>query len=253
MDDFPTVYWSAWASDATFLPGSELPAESQGGLWAVLTIVFYGDKLALADIDGRGLCIPSGKIEPGESIDDAAEREAYEETGAVLAANRRRLIGCYRLVSRPTSLPGTHPGSFLAAPPEAGREGVRAGSESTPSPFQKTPLNPPASGGKWETGAGGSARNPAPSPLAGRAGVGSEPAGGHARRRYCPVFVAEALGFEPVPAGSESHGVLFAAIEEVADVYYTWDPLMAAVFEYADEQRQELFPAGTPLADIIKG
>jgi hypothetical protein len=26
MDDFPTVYWSAWASDATFLPGAELPA-----------------------------------------------------------------------------------------------------------------------------------------------------------------------------------------------------------------------------------
>ena len=39
--------------------------------------VFYGDKVALADIEGRGLCIPSGKIEPGETLDAAAERETW--------------------------------------------------------------------------------------------------------------------------------------------------------------------------------
>jgi 8-oxo-dGTP pyrophosphatase MutT (NUDIX family) len=183
---------------------------------AVLTIVFYGDKLALADIEGRGLCIPSGKIEPGESIDQAAEREAYEETGAVLAANRRRLIGCYRLVSRTVQEP-------TPSPSLKGRETEKHIFRG----HQETLLNPPASGGSTESG-------------------------GQTRRRYCPVFVAEALGFEPVPSGSESRGVLFVAIEEVADVYYTWDPLMAAVFEYADEQRQALFPTGTSLADIMR-
>ena len=71
-----------------------LPPESAGHLWAVLLFVFYGDKVALADIEGRGLTIPSGRIEPGETLDEAAVREAWEETGANLDSARRRLIGC---------------------------------------------------------------------------------------------------------------------------------------------------------------
>ncbi|MBV9850832.1 MAG: NUDIX domain-containing protein, partial [Armatimonadetes bacterium] len=153
-EQFPTAYWEAWDADATFLPGDQLPLESRGGLYAVLVFVFYGDKVALADILGRGLCIPSGRLEPGETLDAAAEREVWEEVGGHLVPDRRALIGCYRLV--------THGG------PEAGRV------------------------------------------------------------RWCPVFVAEALGFEPLPAGSESNGRFLAAIEDVADLYFTWDPLMAA-------------------------
>ena len=48
---FPTVYWKAWDVDATFLPGRHLPPGSLGHLWAALTIVYYGDKVVLADID----------------------------------------------------------------------------------------------------------------------------------------------------------------------------------------------------------
>lgn len=172
---FPTVHWTSLNSDATFFSGEQLPPESEGRLWAVLTFVYYGDKVALADIAGRGLCIPSGKIEPGESVDAAAEREVWEETGARLNPHRRRLIGCYRLTPR----------------------GQGAG-----------------------------------------------------RIRYCPVFVAEAWSFEPIPLGSESRGLVLAAWEDVADLYFTWDALMAAVFEYAQERRDALFPAGVPLTAV---
>ena len=176
-EQFPTVYWRAWDADATFLPGDELPPESQGCLYAVLVFVFYGDKVALADIAGRGLCIPSGRVEPGESLDAAAEREVWEEVGGHLAPDRRRLIGCYRLVTRGGS--------------DAGRV------------------------------------------------------------RWCPVFVAEALGFEPIPSGSESRGVFFAAVEDVAELYFTWDPLMAAVFAYAEAQKKALLPIGMRLSELF--
>src|SRR5579875_2774870 len=84
MADFPTVYWAGWDVDATFEPSEELPPASDGRLWAVLGFVFYGDKIVLADIEGRGWCIPSGRIEAGETIDEAIERECFEETGARL-------------------------------------------------------------------------------------------------------------------------------------------------------------------------
>ncbi len=166
-----------WDADATFWPGDELPGESQDRLYAVLVFLFYGDKVALADIAGRGLCIPSGRIELGEALDDAAQREVWEETGGRLAPERRRLIGCYRLVSRGGAVP--------------------------------------------------------------------------VQVRWCPVFVAEALGFEAIPAGSESNGLFLAAIEDVADLYFTWDPLMAAVFAYADAQKKALFPVGMRLSEWL--
>ena len=173
-EPFPTVYWAEWDSDATFDAGDTLPPNSAGRLWAVLLFVFYGDKVALADIEGRGLTIPSGRIEPGETVDEAAVREAWEETGANLDPDRRRLIGCYRLMPR---------------------SGENAG-----------------------------------------------------QTRYCPVFAAEAFGFGPIPEGSESRGLVLAAWEDVADLYFTWDPLMASVFEYARERQAALFPAGVAVS-----
>ncbi len=173
---FPTVYWPAWDADATFFPGTQLPHESEGGLYAVLVFLFYGDKLVLADIQDRGMCIPSGRIEPDETIDQAAVRECFEETGALLHEQSRTLIGCYRMTTR---------------------SGARAG-----------------------------------------------------QTRWSPVFVAEALGFKPLPAGSESRGMFLAAVEDVADVYFFWDELIAAVFDYAEAERQKRFPPGLSLSEL---
>jgi len=68
--------------------------------------------------------------------------------------------------------------------------------------------------------------------------------------RYCPVFVAEAVGFEPIPAGSESRGIFLAAIEDLSDLYFTWDELMAAVFDHAEREREALLPSGVRMSEM---
>lgn len=171
---FPTALWETWECMATFIAGDELPEESAGKLWAVLAFVFYGDKVVLADIRHRGMCIPSGKIEPGETLDEAIVREVWEETGAVLRDDRRRLLGCYCL----------------------------------------------------------------------------EDAGPAKTKRYCPVFVTEASGFEPIPVGFESLGIFLAAMEDVADLYFFWDDLMAAVFAFAADKRDDWFPVGMSISEF---
>lgn len=48
----------------------------------VLVAILHHGQFLLAHIAGRGYCIPSGHIEPGEPPEEAARREAYEEAGA---------------------------------------------------------------------------------------------------------------------------------------------------------------------------
>jgi len=71
--------------------------------------------------------------------------------------------------------------------------------------------------------------------------------------RWNPVFVAEVLGFNPLPVGSESRGMFLAAVEDVADVYFFWDELIAAVFDYAEQERRTRFPPGTMLSALTEG
>jgi 8-oxo-dGTP diphosphatase len=105
---FPRVYWSIWDSDVEFIPTEVLPPESEGKVFAVIVHSFFGASVVMADILGRGVCVPSGRIEHGETIDDAVVREAYEETGAHLDPKRRQLIGCYRMVKRGASGGGVY-------------------------------------------------------------------------------------------------------------------------------------------------
>ena len=65
---------------------------------------FFGDNLVLADIEGRGPTVPSGHIEPGETVEQALIREVYEETGAQLHPTRRRMVGA--TITRPRHEPG---------------------------------------------------------------------------------------------------------------------------------------------------
>ncbi|MEH7074670.1 RNA deprotection pyrophosphohydrolase [Neobacillus drentensis] len=50
----------------------------------VLVICQRGEEWLLTNHKKRGLEFPGGKMESGETLEQAARREAYEETGAVL-------------------------------------------------------------------------------------------------------------------------------------------------------------------------
>jgi 8-oxo-dGTP diphosphatase len=74
----------------TFLPaGAPLPAEAR--VPAALVFAVQDSGFLLADIAGRGWCVPGGRLEPGESPEQAARRETGEETGATLGP--LRLLG----------------------------------------------------------------------------------------------------------------------------------------------------------------
>jgi 8-oxo-dGTP diphosphatase len=66
--------------------------------FAALVFPWMDDKVLVANIDGRGWCIPSGRVEPFESSAEAAAREALEEGGAVLRGIQ--YMGCYRISER---------------------------------------------------------------------------------------------------------------------------------------------------------
>ncbi|MCS7273515.1 MAG: NUDIX hydrolase [Fimbriimonadales bacterium] len=76
-----------------------VPADSDEPLppprYVVVLISDEAGRYLLANIQARGYCAPSGHIEPGESPEAAARREAYEETGAVLA--QLHILGAYVL------------------------------------------------------------------------------------------------------------------------------------------------------------
>lgn len=65
--------------ELSFEPGT-FPIESRH----VLVICKFNDKWVLTKHSIRGLEFPGGKVEPGESLRQAAKREVYEETGAVI-------------------------------------------------------------------------------------------------------------------------------------------------------------------------
>lgn len=79
---FPTVRWNQ--ESVTFLAAGAAAAATDIPAPAALVFPFYGDKVVLAEIRGRGWCIPSGHVEPGETFEEAVRREAFEEAGATL-------------------------------------------------------------------------------------------------------------------------------------------------------------------------
>jgi len=77
------------------------PAPFRAPLRAFASLVFPwhdSEHVVLADIDGRGWCIPSGRVEPDETSAEAARREALEEAGAVLGTID--YLGCYHITER---------------------------------------------------------------------------------------------------------------------------------------------------------
>jgi 8-oxo-dGTP diphosphatase len=92
VEGFPSATWDN--IDARFIGGS---TESPSALHVitVLVFVFHDLQFLLANIRNRGWSIPGGRIEPDESCEAAAKREAYEETGARISQLQK--IGFYLL------------------------------------------------------------------------------------------------------------------------------------------------------------
>jgi 8-oxo-dGTP diphosphatase len=61
--------------------------------FASLVFVWQDLDVLLCNIEDRGWCIPSGRVEAFETSIEAARREAIEEAGAVL--DNLQYIGCY--------------------------------------------------------------------------------------------------------------------------------------------------------------
>jgi len=76
------------------------PAPFRAPLRAFAGLVFpwLGDKVLICDIEDRGWCIPSGRVEPNETSLEAVIREALEEGGVELEGVQ--YIGCYQITER---------------------------------------------------------------------------------------------------------------------------------------------------------
>jgi 8-oxo-dGTP diphosphatase len=79
----------------TFFPA---PFKAPLRTFAVLVFAWQDDRVVICDIEDRGWCIPSGRVEAGESSLEAAHREAKEEGGVIL--ERVQHIGCYQINER---------------------------------------------------------------------------------------------------------------------------------------------------------
>jgi 8-oxo-dGTP diphosphatase len=91
-NSFPTVSWGA--TRATFLPvGVPIPAEVP--VTAAMVFAMQGESFVVADIRGRGWCIPGGHLEADETPEQTVRRETYEEIGATLGD--LTLLGSYFL------------------------------------------------------------------------------------------------------------------------------------------------------------
>lgn len=137
------------------------PAPYRAPLRAFAALVFCWeeDRVLLCDIEDRGWCIPSGRVEPFESSMDAARREAVEEAGAKL--KQIQYLGCYRVSER--------------------RE-----------------------------------------------------------VRWADVFVAEVDSLCEIGCPEESLGRKFVSMDTLPEVYYSWNPLVEAVFNFSHDVLERL-------------
>lgn len=147
---FPKVVWGN--KSVAFIPADNEGVEAP--IKAAIVFALRDDLFVLADIEGRGWCIPGGRLEAGEMPEDAVRREAWEEAGATLSG--LRLLGWFLL------------------DPEA---------ENT--------------------------------------------------SECVPAYVTRVTKLVPLPEGTESRGIRMTGLAELPDVYYMWDGLLAAVFDYA--------------------
>lgn len=69
--------------------------------------------------------------------------------------------------------------------------------------------------------------------------------------RYAPTFVSSVREFHEIPEGSESRGRQMIPVEEVADMYFAWDDLLATVFDHAFTLKRQYLQTGVALSALM--
>ena len=105
------ISWLPLPNEGTIVLSARLPPTELINTSFVLA--FAGDSLLQAHLVKRGWDLPGGHVEPGESPEEAARREVYEETGArlgplyLLGYQHLRLLG-----PRPAAYQHSYPDSY---------------------------------------------------------------------------------------------------------------------------------------------
>jgi 8-oxo-dGTP diphosphatase len=105
------ISWLPQPNEGRVVLSSQLPPREM--IATALVLAFDGGRLLQTKLAKRGWDIVGGHIEPGESPEEAARREAYEEAGArlgelhLLGYQRLRLLG-----PRPASYSYSYPDSY---------------------------------------------------------------------------------------------------------------------------------------------
>ncbi|MBC8101689.1 MAG: NUDIX domain-containing protein [Cytophagales bacterium] len=71
--------------------------------------------------------------------------------------------------------------------------------------------------------------------------------------RHAPTFIAEVRSLGGDVLAEESRGAQLVNAEDIADLYFAWDALLAEVFDYAYSAKDRLFPAGFSIRALTEG
>ena len=95
------VAWLPQPNKVSFIVSREMPPPAL--CTSAYVFAFEGDALLMADLD-RGVDIPGGHIDSGETPEAAMRRETKEETGATLGAVR--MLGYQKITLKGPKPPG---------------------------------------------------------------------------------------------------------------------------------------------------